>query len=64
MEFIDRMVGVTLREYNDAIEAACEAMLTSPEPVGVLVEEWPDGEWRVSLSPDETPMEITTRKRV
>lgn len=61
--FMDQVIREHMRAYNAAIEAACEQMLTSPEPLGVLVEEWPDGRWRVSLSADETPMEITKRMR-
>lgn len=61
--FIEQMTREHMRKYNDAIEAACERMLVSPEPVGVLVEEWPDGAWKVSLSEDETPMEVTKRMR-
>lgn len=60
---IDDLIRESLRKQTLAIEEMCERMLVTPGKFGVLVESWPNGSWKVSLSPDETPMEITYRSR-
>ncbi|MCA0217934.1 MAG: hypothetical protein LCH43_11340 [Actinobacteria bacterium] len=58
-EMIEGLAVQSVRAQADAVEQAVERMLVSPGPLGVLVESWPDGSWRVSLSSEVAPMEIT-----
>lgn len=62
MTDVDELIRISLIQRARAIQTACEYMLVNPKPRGVLVETWSDGRWKVSLSQDEAPMQITYRE--
>jgi hypothetical protein len=62
--YFEQLIHESMRKQSEAIERACENMLVSVLPQGVLVETWFDG-WRVSSTtePPYKPMTISYQIR-
>lgn len=61
MDALEQIIERSWQQRAEAIESACEQMLVTPGALGVLVEDLPMGQWRVSLSSEVPAMEITYR---
>lgn len=64
-ETINALAADAMHRQNEAVEEACERMLVSSVPCGVLVETYADGAWTVSLTtePQYEPMTISYQQR-
>jgi hypothetical protein len=63
MSTIEATIARALEERADALEAACERMLTDPRGWGVLEHDY-GLRWTVELSPDVPLYEVHTHKAV